>query len=155
MATTAHVWFQQEFPWLDGGFIHAVDERYAPDFLRRLAALDFTVATFDPDPDGPHVRVAPDFAAALYRALGFTEYVPGALSWDAVNDNFADVDWQPRFALVWRRADQFAQKQTKTFAEACAVLARDFEELGSTTQAVLIITGRGSDFRSPRDIARR
>jgi hypothetical protein len=149
------VWFQEEFPWLDRGFVHAIDDRFERDLVRRLAELGFTVAVLDPDPGGPPVRVASAFAVALYRALGFIEYEPVALSWDAVHDNFADVSWPARFALIWRRADEFAQQQTKTFAEACAVLTREFDDLGTTSQAVIILCGRGPEFRTPRDIRGR
>jgi len=136
------IWFQQEFPWLGPGFIHAVAEDAADAFVTRLRDLDFTVARLHTPPDV-------NFATALNDALGIAERA-AYLSWDALHDNFRDLTLPRRFALVWRQADEFARRETKVFGEACVMLNHEFEEVGKGgTQAVLILTGSGSRFGSP------
>jgi hypothetical protein len=147
--------FRQEFPWLDPGFIHAVDDRHADAFARRLVELEFKVSTLHiPASSAQSGRPGSALAIGLYRALGFTDHEPSSLEWNAVHDHFGDVEFPPRYALIWPRADDFAKRATRMFAEACAMLTMEFFELKGT-QAVLVLTGRGPEFRSPRDIARR
>jgi hypothetical protein len=143
MAESEFVWFQEEFPWLGRGFIPAISEVAVEGFVASLEQLGFTVASLSSPPGS---RLAMD----LHRALGMDGQAQSDVNWDALHDTFRYLEVPPRFALVWRHADEFAARETKVFAEAVTVLSREFEDMSrSGTQAVLILTGFSSSFGSP------
>jgi hypothetical protein len=136
------IWFQKEFPWVGPGFIHAVADDAADDFAERLRGFGFTVAILN-SPAGSN------FAAELYLAFGIVEHVPDRLSWDAFHDDFGDLVVPSLFAIFWKNADEFAARETKIFAEACAIFEEEFGGLGRDHQAVLVLTGTQPSFGSP------
>ncbi len=136
------VWFRRDFPWLGGGFIHAVDEGYADDFSAQLAEGGFELRTLDGS-SGRSVFVE------LGSALNFPDYYGGS-GWDSVIDCFRDVDLPSRCAIMWRHADQYASLDPKLFGEACAVLTDVFDKLAPEgCQVVLVLTGHGPAFKRP------
>jgi len=136
------IWFRRDFPWLGPGFIHAVDDDYADEFAADLTKHRFELRSIRGDSERTVFE-------ELGSAFAFPDYYGGS-GWDSVIDCFTDVELPPRCALLWRRADTYASRDLKTFAEACAVLDNIFRELGkSGHQLVLVLTGTGPSFKRP------
>jgi hypothetical protein len=136
------VWFRRDFPWLGPGFIHAVDDGYVDAFLTDLARWGFEQRTIR----GSSERTVFE---ELGCAFEFPDYYGGS-GWDSVIDCFRDVELPAKCALVWRRADTYANHDPKLFGEACAVLDSIFGQLGKDGhQLVLVLTGHGQAFKRP------
>jgi hypothetical protein len=138
----ASVWFRRDFPWLGSGFIHAVADDYADRFLADLARRGFEARS-----------IRGDSGRSIFDELGsafaFPDYYGGS-GWDSVIDCFRDVELPERCAVVWRRADVYANLDPKLFGEACAVLDSVFGDLGKDGhQLVLVLTGKGAAFKRP------
>lgn len=130
--------------WLGTGFVHAVSDDYAGEFVDSLRGLGFTVVTIEP-------RRPEEFHPQLAAALQFPD--GHGMNWDAVHDSMRNFGFDHPFALIWRNADRLAAENLKLFAEASAILFAEFQELGRghgpQLQAELVITGFGLEFRHP------
>jgi hypothetical protein len=138
----ASLWFRRDFPWLAPGFIHAVADDYADRFLEDLAGWGFEERSIRGDSERTIFE-------ELGSAFAFPDYYGGS-GWDSVIDCFKDVEVPEKCAVVWRRADTYANLDPKLFGEACAVLDSLFGGLGKDGyQLVLVLTGKGPGFNRP------
>ena len=139
---TGFVWLRQEFPWLGGGFIHAVDTDYAREFGSALEGQGFQIIKLDCSSDD-------DLFLALGTAFQFPSYYGGS-GWDAVNDCLSDIDHSDHFAIFWTGADSYAAADPKKFGEACSVLDVWLRRLSVRhIQGELVLVGRGRSFTAP------
>lgn len=80
MGVTDWIWIRREFPWLGGGFIHAVDDAYAPAFEGDLVRLGFVLRVLD----GHQMTDEAGFWDQLRSVFGFPSYFGS--NWDAFHD---------------------------------------------------------------------
>ena len=135
------VWLRHEFPWLGSGFLHAVTEMSADQFISQLEELGFTVVAM-------RCGAGESLSTSLKLAFGFPDWC-GDIGqiWDAIHDCFREVEFTHPFALVWREVEGYAAASPKLFAEAIVILNSEFEALATHgIQAELVITGEGPSF---------
>jgi RNAse (barnase) inhibitor barstar len=137
------VWLRHEFPWLDHGFVSAVNEQCAVSFEADLVRLGFELRVLD----GNAMVDEAAFWNHLKLVFGFPSYFGN--NWAAFHDSFGDLVLPLRLAVVWRRADDFAARQLKLFSEAIAVLHETFLPL-QECQGIVVVTGDGPAFARPK-----
>lgn len=135
---------RHEFPWLGGGFVHAVSETYVEQFRADLEARGFHLWSLD----GGRMLDVVGFWAEIKRCFEFPDYQGS--NWDAFTDSFGDLALPARFAVVWLRSDRVAAENLKLFAEAVSVLTSAFQAVSTEgAQGEVIIAGSGAAFRRP------
>lgn len=144
-------WFRAEFPWLDQGFVHAVAEGYADRFVTCLRAHDFEILEIDGrEQRNLHDQLSEAFGLPDHRSDRIARPPDATPNRDSLNDYFGDTELPARAVLLWRRADRFAARHPKIFAEACAMFTDIFNAASvRQKQLVLVLAGKGADFRRP------